>query len=178
MRDEAWRPFLVICGWWRAAGGCLPTRQRDALDSLSTAQTPQRQGRFTERAQLEDDTRLWGLRANNCAMPGPFRDKIRPARLLQRLFRDKIRPAQPLQRPFREKTLPARTKTPNLGCFKRAGRTFSRFRDDAVPQGELFRAQMKQPPRKPGRKGGGVWVFRTVCFERVVLSSPGCLWPV
>ena len=26
-------------------------------------------------------------------------------------------------------------------------------------------------------KLGGVWVFRTVCFERVVLSSPGCLWP-
>ena len=26
-------------------------------------------------------------------------------------------------------------------------------------------------------KFGGVWVFRTVCFERVVLSSPGCLWP-
>ena len=25
--------------------------------------------------------------------------------------------------------------------------------------------------------GGGVWVFRIVCFERVVLSSPGCLWP-
>ena len=24
---------------------------------------------------------------------------------------------------------------------------------------------------------GGVWVFRTVCFERVVLSSPGCLCP-
>ena len=24
---------------------------------------------------------------------------------------------------------------------------------------------------------GGVWVFWTVCFERVVLSSPGCLWP-
>ena len=27
------------------------------------------------------------------------------------------------------------------------------------------------------RSVGGVWVFRTVCFERVVLSSPGCLWP-
>ena len=27
------------------------------------------------------------------------------------------------------------------------------------------------------RAPGGVWVFRTVCFERVVLSSPGCLWP-
>ena len=24
---------------------------------------------------------------------------------------------------------------------------------------------------------GGVRVFRSVCFERVVLSSPGCLWP-
>ena len=24
---------------------------------------------------------------------------------------------------------------------------------------------------------GGVWVFRTVCFERVVLSSPGRVWP-
>ena len=23
---------------------------------------------------------------------------------------------------------------------------------------------------------GGVWVFRTVCFERVVLSSPGRVW--
>ena len=46
----------------------------------------------------------------------------------------------------REITRPASTKTPNLGCFERAGRTFSRFRDDTAPQGELFRAQMKPPP--------------------------------
>ena len=46
---------------------------------------------------------------------------------------------------FREKIRPARLKTPNLGCFERAGRTFSRFRDDTAPQGELFRAQMKPP---------------------------------
>ena len=26
------------------------------------------------------------------------------------------------------------------------------------------------------RPGGG-WVFRAVCCERVVLCSPGCLWP-
>ena len=31
--------------------------------------------------------------------------------------------------------------------------------------------------RKAAGVDGGVWVFRTVCFERVVLSSPGCLWP-
>ncbi len=60
--------------------------------------------------------------------------------------RDKIRPARRLHRPFREKTRPASTKTPNFGCFERAGRTFSRFRDDTAPRGELFRAQMKPPP--------------------------------
>ena len=61
-------------------------------------------------------------------------------------WRENTRPARPLQRPFREKTLPASTKTPNLGCFERVGRTFSRFRDDTGPRGELFRAQMKPPP--------------------------------
>ena len=37
-----------------------------------------------------------------------------------------------------------------------------------------------QAPRPPGTRNhetGGVWVFRTVCFERVVLSSPGRLRP-
>ena len=47
----------------------------------------------------------------------------RPGRSASR--REKTRPARPLQRLFREKTRPASTKTPNLGCFKRAGRTFS-----------------------------------------------------
>ena len=37
------------------------------------------------------------------------------------------------------------------------------------PLGEFF--------RESAACVGGVWVFRTVCFERVVLSSPGCLWP-
>ena len=36
-----------------------------------------------------------------------------------------------------------------------------------------FRSQTDNPTED----SGGVWVFRTVCFERVVLSSPGCLWP-
>ena len=68
----------------------------------------------------------------------------RPGRSASR--REKTRPARPLQRPFREKTRPASTKTPNFGCFERAGRTFSHFRDDTGPQGELFRTQMKTPP--------------------------------
>lgn len=44
------------------------------------------------------------------------------------------------------KNSPNKHKTPNLGCFQRAGRTFSRFRDHTTPQGELFRAQMKPTP--------------------------------
>ena len=44
----------------------------------------------------------------------------------------KTRPARTLQPRFREKTRPASVKTPILGCFERAGRTFSRTRRDNV----------------------------------------------
>ena len=60
-------------------------------------------------------------------------------------WREKIRPAQPLQRLYREKTRPASAKTPNLGCFECAGRTYSHFRDDTAPPGELFRACRRRP---------------------------------
>ncbi len=46
---------------------------------------------------------------------------------------------------IREKVRPASTKTTNLGCFKRAGRTFSRFHDLTATQGELFRACRRRP---------------------------------
>ena len=39
--------------------------------------------------------------------------------------------------------------------------------------GVCYRGGLRRGRRRPG----GVWVFRTVCCERVVLSSPGCLWP-
>ena len=42
----------------------------------------------------------------------PFRENVRPARGFPRLIREKVRPASP--------------KPPILGCFQRAGRTFSR----------------------------------------------------
>ena len=47
-------------------------------------------------------------------------------------WREKTRPAPPLQRLFREKVRPASVKTPILGCFECAGRTFSRTRRDNV----------------------------------------------
>ena len=43
-------------------------------------------------------------------------------------WREKTRPTPPLQQHFREKVRPASVETPILGCFERAGRTFSRSR--------------------------------------------------
>ena len=66
--------------------------------------------------------------------------------------REKIRPAQPLQHHFREKTRPASVKTPILGCFERAGQTFSRTgRTEVVtvtpttPLQPLIQASVKPP---------------------------------
>ena len=69
-----------------------------------------------------------------------MRDKVRPARGFQQLTREKVRPTRPLQRHFREKVRPTRLKTAFFGRFGHAGRTFSRFRAETEPQGELFRA--------------------------------------
>ena len=54
------------------------------------------------------------------------------------LLREKTRPTQPLQRRFHEKTRPARHKTPILGHFSCAGRTFSRLHDDHSAAGRTF----------------------------------------
>ena len=50
----------------------------------------------------------------------------------------KNRPAQPLHWHFREKVRPASAKTPILGGFKRAGRTFSRSRPPSGHAGRTF----------------------------------------
>ena len=80
--------------------------------------------------------------------PVPRRDKVRPAQPLRRHFREKTRPARPLQQLFREKVRPASVKTPILGCFERAGRTFSRSRTHQATQGELFHAHAHIRPRR------------------------------
>ena len=52
--------------------------------------------------------------------------------------REKVRPARPLQRPTREKVRPARQKTPILGHYEHAGRTFSRSHPPPDPAGRTF----------------------------------------
>ena len=71
--------------------------------------------------------------ASNAAKPPPqpascATSPTRPGRRAD--WREKTRPTQPLHWHFREKTRPASAKTPILGCFERAGRTFSRTRRD------------------------------------------------
>ena len=68
------------------------------------------------------------------------------------LTREKVRPARPLQRCFREKTRPARHKTPIVGHFSCAGRTFSRTGSCDVatlkpttPLQPLMQANVKPP---------------------------------
>ena len=56
-------------------------------------------------------------------------------------MRDKVRPVRGFQQLTREKVRPTRLKTAFFGRFGHAGRTFSRFRAETEPQGELFRAQ-------------------------------------
>ena len=56
-------------------------------------------------------------------------------------WREKTPPTLPLHQHFREKTRPASPKSPKLGCFQRAGRTFSRSRTHQAAQGEQIPAQ-------------------------------------
>ena len=66
------------------------------------------------------------------------RDKVRPARGLHGLNREKLRPAQGLHGLNREKLRPARHKTPILGHFSCAGRTFSRSVPPSDRAGRTF----------------------------------------
>ena len=49
-----------------------------------------------------------------------------------------VRPARPLQRPTREIVRPTRQKTPILGHYEHAGRTFSRSHPPPDPAGRTF----------------------------------------
>ena len=110
-----------------------PTRWRHAARRLRVVQNPHR-----SRLKCAASTTSPGHSTGR-------REKVRPTPPLQWHFREKVRPARPLRRLFREKVRPASIKTPNLGHFERAGRTFSRFHDLTATQGELFRACRRRP---------------------------------
>ena len=111
-----------------------------------TAAPPPSGGNCTTRGS---DTPATRRRRASCSA-NPHRSQHEVRRVAYKAWhstgwREKVRPARPLRRLFREKVRPARAKTPNLGQFERAGRTFSRFRDLTATQGELFRACRRRP---------------------------------
>ena len=65
-------------------------------------------------------------------------DKIRPAHPLPHSTREKTRPTPPLHPCCREKVRPARNKTPIVGHFEHAGRTFSRSHPPSDQAGRTF----------------------------------------
>ena len=71
-----------------------------------------------------------------------------PGGIPRLLVREKTRPARPLQLHSREEVRPTRHKTPILGHFSCAGRTFSRFDVAWATLGELFRARTRIRPSK------------------------------
>ena len=118
--------------------GAIPPRTAAAPSPIG--------GNCTTRGSDTPTTRR--RRASCSAKPPSQPARSAPRRLQDRrraAWREKTRPARPLRRLFREKTRPAGAKTPNLGCCERAGRTFSRFHDLTVTQGELFRACRRRP---------------------------------
>ena len=135
-----------------------PTRRRHAARRLRVVQNP-------------PPTPMWGCRgtakygggAGVVSGQGLFRGRWRANR------RDKIRPARPLPHSTRDKIRPATSKTSNLECFERAGRTFSRTgRGDVAilklttPLRPLMQANVKPPSplRAPEQQPGGATLWR------------------
>ena len=106
----------------RGAAAPPPTGGNDAIQASDTPAT--RRQRASHGAKPPTAAGLEG--------PSCFQDRHSAD------WRENTRPARPLQRLFREKTRPARTKTPNVGCFERAGRTFSRPNETATAFASSF----------------------------------------
>ena len=107
----------------RQSGGIAlhggPTRRRHAARGLRVVQNPRRPP-------------VWRT---------PVARRARPQYRLARKSSPNTAPPAALPR----KSSPSMHKTPNLGQFERAGRTFSRFHDLTGTQGELFRACRRRP---------------------------------
>ncbi len=113
------RPFSAIFVQWVCTLAATPPEVAVAPpptggnDAIQASDTPATRRQRASHGAKPPSPPVW--RAPSC-----FQDRHSAG------WRENTRPARPLQRLFREKTRPASTKTPNLGCFKRAGRTFSR----------------------------------------------------
>lgn len=120
MQDEACRSFRD----GSAGGRCTGVDGVPPVSPLSTGQAPQCQGRFTERAQLNDGTRLMGHSSKQLRIPATT--GTTETTLQHTKPRDEILSAHaPHTAPCNETfTAPARHKQPEFTHFHHAGANF------------------------------------------------------
>ena len=120
MQDEACRSFRD----GSAGGRCTGVDGVPPVSPLSTGQAPQCQGRFTERAQLNDGTRLMGPSSKQLRIPATT--GTTETTLQHTKPRDEILSAPaPHTAPCNETfTAPARHKQPEFTHFHHAGANF------------------------------------------------------
>lgn len=120
MRDEACRSFRD----GSAGGRCTGVDGVRPVSPLSTGQAPQCQGRFTERAQLNDGTRLMEPSSKQQCIPATT--GTTETTLQHTKPRDEILSAHaPHTAPRNETfTAPARHKQPEFTHFHHAGANF------------------------------------------------------
>lgn len=120
MQDEACRSFRD----GSAGGRCTGVDGVPPVSPLSTGQAPQCQGRFTERAQLNDGTRLMGPSSKQLRIPATT--GTTETTLQHTKPRDEILSAHaPHTAPCNETfTAPARHKQPEFTHFHHAGANF------------------------------------------------------
>ena len=87
-------------------------------------------------------------RENFVPHPAPPPIQNSPSAPVLQRFREKVRPAQPTPQQNREKVRPAHLKTAFFASFAPAGRIFSHTSKQQATQGEFFRAQASNKPRR------------------------------
>ncbi len=121
------------------------TRRRHAASHLLMLQNPHRRrcGRYCEADEIGEDYQAWprrGVAGDERPvigdMDGAERTQDSPNKNRAGPLRYKTRPADPFSPDLRDKTLPARSKSPYLGRFARAGRTLYRCHQQEAVRGE------------------------------------------
>ena len=121
------------------------TRRRHAASHLLMLQNPHRRrcGRYCEADEIGEDYQAWprrGVAGDERPvigdMDGAERTQDSPNKNRAGPLRYKTRPADPFSPDLRDKTLPARSNSPYLGRFARAGRTLYRCHQQEAVRGE------------------------------------------
>ena len=121
------------------------THRQHAASHLLMLQNPHRRrcGRYCEADEIGEDYQAWprrGVAGDERPvigdMDGAERTQDSPNKNRAGPLRYKTRPADPFSPDLRDKTLPARSKSPYLGRFARAGRTLYRCHQQEAVRGE------------------------------------------